>query len=59
MPGPTLQQKLDHALEALAEAERESAAGVPYKGALANWPEQIERIKHHIADLRQMIANEQ
>ena len=59
MPGPTLQQKLDHALEALAEAEREYAASVPYKGALASWPEQIERIKHHIADLRQMIANEQ
>ena len=59
MPGPTLQQKLDHALEALAEAEREYAAGVPYKGALADWPAQIERIKHHIADLREMIANEQ
>ena len=38
MVGPTLQQKLAHALEALAEAERESAAGVPYKGALADWP---------------------
>ena len=59
MVGPTLQQKLAHALEALAEAERESAAGVPYKGNLANWPAQIERIKHHIADLRQMIANEE
>ena len=45
--------------DSLAEAERESAAGVPYKGALAGWPQQIERIKHHIADLRQMIANEE
>jgi hypothetical protein len=59
MVGPTLQQKLQHALEALAEAERESATGVPYKGALADWPAQIERIKHHIADLREMIANEE
>jgi hypothetical protein len=59
MPGPTLEQKLAHSLEALAEAEREFAAGVPYKGNLESWPAQIERIKHHIADLRQMIANEQ
>jgi len=58
MTGPTLEQKLQHALEALAEAEREYAAGVPYKGALAGWPQQIERIQHHIADLREMIANE-
>jgi hypothetical protein len=57
MPGPTLQQKLQHALEALDEAEREYAAGVPYQG-VASWPEQITRIKQHIADLREMIANE-
>lgn len=30
MPGPTLQQRLDHLLQNLAEAEREYAAGVPY-----------------------------
>jgi hypothetical protein len=57
MPGPTLQQQLQHALEALAEAEREHAAGVPYKG-VASWPDKIARIKKHIADLREMIANE-
>lgn len=57
MNGPTLEQKLQHALEALAEAEREYAAGVPYQG-LATWPEKIARIKEHIADLREMIANE-
>jgi len=57
MPGPTLQQKLEHALEALAEAEREYAAGVAYKGPVS-WPKQIARIKQHIADLREMIANE-
>ena len=57
MPGPTLQQQLEHALDALAEAEREYAAGVPYKG-LTSWPQTIERIKKHIADLRVMIANE-
>jgi hypothetical protein len=57
MPGPTLQQKLEHALDALAEAEREYAAGVPYKG-LGTWPEKIARIKQHIAELREIIANE-
>ena len=57
MPGPTLQQQLEHAIEALAEAEREQAAGVPYKG-LTSWPKSIARIKKHIADLREMIANE-
>jgi hypothetical protein len=57
MPGPTLQQKLEHALDALAEAEREYAAGVPYKG-LDTWPEKIARIKQHIAELREIIANE-
>jgi hypothetical protein len=57
MNGPTLQQQLEHALEALAEAEREYAAGIPYKG-LASWPEKIARIKQHIADLREMIASE-
>lgn len=57
MPGPTLQQQLEHAFVALAEAEREYAAGVPYKGP-DSWPEKIARIKQHIADLREMIANE-
>jgi hypothetical protein len=44
-------------LTALAEAEREYAAGVPYQGLLS-WPEKIVRIKQHIADPREMIANE-
>jgi hypothetical protein len=57
MPGPTLEQKLEHALDALAEAEREYAAGVPYRGP-NSWPEKIARIKQHIADLREMIGNE-
>jgi hypothetical protein len=57
MPGPTLEQKLEHSLDALAEAEREYAAGVPYQG-LGSWPQKIARIKQHIADLREMIANE-
>jgi hypothetical protein len=57
MPGPTLEQKLEHALVGLAEAEREYAAGVPYQGT-GSWPERIARIKQHIADLREMIANE-
>ena len=57
MPGPTLQQQLQHSLEVLAEAEREYAAGIPCRGVVP-WPEQIARIKKHIADLREMIANE-
>jgi hypothetical protein len=57
MPGPTLEQNLEHAIDALAEAEREYAAGVPYRGP-GSWPEKIARIKQHIADLREMIANE-
>jgi hypothetical protein len=57
MPGPTLEQKLEHALAALAEAEREYAAGVKYQGLLS-WPEKIARIQQHIAELREMIANE-
>ncbi len=57
MPGPTLEQQLEHALVALAEAEREYAAGVEYKGP-TTWTEKIARIKQHIADLREMIANE-
>lgn len=60
MPGPTLQQRLDHALHNLAEAEREYAAGIPYPDHVSggSWPEKIEGIKKHIADLREMIANE-
>jgi hypothetical protein len=57
MPGPTLEQKLEHAVDALTEAEREYAAGVPYQGP-GSWPEKIARIKRHIADLREIIANE-
>ncbi|MDE1178095.1 MAG: hypothetical protein PW789_16075 [Edaphobacter sp.] len=60
MSGPTLQQKLEHLLTGLAEAEREYAAGVPYPDhtGAGSWPERIEVIKQHIADLREMIANE-
>jgi hypothetical protein len=57
MPGPTLEQKLEHAVAALAEAEREYAAGVKYQGP-HSWPEKIARIQQHIAELREMIANE-
>ena len=59
MSGPTLQQKLDHLLDNLAEAEREYAAGVPYPDHTAGtWPDKIEGIKKHIAAVREMIANE-
>jgi hypothetical protein len=58
MPGPTLQDRLAHALEGLAEAEREYVAGIPYPDPESSWPEKISKIKHHIAELREMIANE-
>jgi hypothetical protein len=59
MPGPTLQQRLNHLLEGLAEAEREYAAGLPYPDhTTGSWPEKIAKLKEHIAELREMIANE-
>jgi len=59
MPGPTLKQRLEHLTEALAEAEQEYAAGKPYPDTdHDSWPEKIARIKQHIADTREMIANE-
>jgi hypothetical protein len=59
MPGPTLQDRLNHYLEALAEAEREYAAGIPYPDHTGgSWPDKIAGIKRHIADVREMIANE-
>jgi hypothetical protein len=59
MPGPTLQQRLNHLLENLAEAEREYAAGLPYPDHTGgSWPEKISKLKQHIAELREIIANE-
>jgi len=59
MPGPTLQDRLNILLDHLAEAEREYAASVPYPDhAGGNWPDKIATIKQHIADLREMMANE-
>ncbi|MCU1225774.1 MAG: hypothetical protein JWQ42_3867 [Edaphobacter sp.] len=59
MPGPTLQQQLDHLIECLAEAEREYAAGVPYPDRTGGfWPDKIDDLKQHIATLREIIANE-
>lgn len=59
MPGPTLQEKLDHLTERLAEAEREYAAGIPYPDHTGgSWPDKIAGLKHRITDLREMIANE-
>lgn len=60
MSGPNLQQRLDHLLDNLAEAEREYHAGLPFPDhtGQGTWPERIARIKQHIAELREMIANE-
>jgi hypothetical protein len=58
MPGPTLEQKLEHLTEGLAEAQRRYAAGEPYTGPEGSWPEKIAVIQQHIADVREMMANE-
>ncbi|HEV2711387.1 MAG TPA: hypothetical protein VGU67_14315 [Edaphobacter sp.] len=59
MDGPTLQERLDILIEHLAEAERRFAAGEPYPDHTGgSWPERIAKIKQHIADLREIIANE-
>ncbi len=60
MSGPTLQQRLEHALQSLAESEREYAAGLPYPDHTGegSWPDRIARIRQKIAELREMIANE-
>ena len=59
MPGPTLQQRLNHVLENLAEAEREYAAGLPYPDHTGgSWPEKIAHLRQHVDDLREMIENE-
>ncbi len=59
MSGPTLQERLVILTEHLAEAERRYAAGEPYPDPTgSSWPERISKIKEHIADLREIIANE-
>jgi hypothetical protein len=59
MPGLTPQQHLEILLDHLAEAERQYAAGVPYPDkAGGNWPDKIEIIKKHIAQTREIIAND-
>ena len=59
MPGPTLQDRLNILIQHLAEAEREYAAGVPYPDHIhGSWPEKISKLKQHIADMRELIANE-
>jgi hypothetical protein len=59
MPGPTLEQKLEHLMTGLAEAERRYAAGEPYPDQdHESWPKKIDQIKKHIAIIQEMIANE-
>lgn len=59
MNGPTLQERLAILTEHLAEAERRYAAGEPYPDPVGgSWPERIAKIKEHIADLNEIIANE-
>lgn len=43
----------------LAEAERKYAAGEPYPDPdHDSWPQKISWIKKHIANIREMMANE-
>ena len=59
MPGPTPQQHLEILLDHLAEAERQYAAVAPYPDkAGGSWPDKIAVIKKHIAQAREIIANE-
>jgi len=59
MAGLTPQQHLDILLDHLAEAERQYAADLPYPDkAGGNWPNKIEIIKKHIAQAREIIAND-
>jgi len=59
MSGPTLQDRLNILLDHLAEAERESAAGVPYPDPTGgSWPDKIAGLKRRIAQVREIIANE-
>ena len=58
MIGPTLQDRLNHLTEGLAEAERKHVTGEPYPDLEGSWPATIAKIKEHIADTREMIANE-
>lgn len=58
MSGPTLQDRLAHITQGLAEAERRYAAGEPYPDPEGSWPLKISQLKQHLADVREMIANE-
>jgi hypothetical protein len=59
MDGPTLPERLDILTEHLAEAERRYAAGEPYPDPTGgSWLDKISKIKQHIVDLREIMANE-
>jgi hypothetical protein len=45
-------------IEGLAEAERRFAAGEPYPDPEGSWEQKISKLKQHIAEVREMIANE-
>jgi len=58
MSGPTLQDRLNHIIQGLAEVERRYAAGEPYPDPEGSWPLKIAQLKQHLAEIREMIANE-
>ncbi|WP_353069619.1 hypothetical protein RBB75_03975 [Tunturibacter empetritectus] len=58
MSGPTLQDRMAHITEGLAKAERLYAAGEPYPDPEGSWSLKISQLKQHLAEVREMIANE-
>ncbi len=58
MSGPTLQDRLAHITEGLADAERRQAAGEAYPDLEGSWSTRITKLKQHLAEVKEMIANE-
>ncbi|MBB5316933.1 hypothetical protein [Tunturibacter empetritectus] len=58
MSGPTLQERLAHITQGLTEAQRRFAADEPYPDPEGSWPQKIAQLQQHLAEVREMIANE-
>ena len=58
MTGPTLQDRLNHITEGIAEAERRCATGEQYPDPEGSWQKKIAKLKQHLDEVREMIANE-
>ena len=56
-PAPRFNNNCSTPSKSLPKRNESTPPESPYKG-LTTWPEKITHIKKHIADLREMIANE-